>query len=171
MEQAGGGLPDHLEGRVRRTGEPHTVSPCGCESTALRIPEVAFVPAAVLTPPRPHEVGDPACGAPQTHQRITDLVVPKVAHGLFKCHATRRPGAGVRWLLVLASRSGCRWCWFRVSVWRSPPLASAWLRSPSAGGSRPLPVPSTPGAGALRSRNGQGPERHASRRWCGMWLR
>src|SRR6266566_1444003 len=78
---------DHLEGRVRRTGEPHTVSSCGCESTVPRIPEVAFVPPAVLTPPRPQDVGDPACvrRPPQTHQRITDLVVPNEAHG-------RRPG-------------------------------------------------------------------------------
>src|SRR6266568_3642478 len=82
---------DHLEGRVRRTGEPHTVSSCGCESTVLRPPEVAFVPPAVLTPPRPHEVGDPACGAPQTHQRITDLVVPIEAHGLFKCPCHAAP--------------------------------------------------------------------------------
>lgn len=37
------------------------MSSCGCESTVLRIREVAFVPPAVLTPPRPHEVGDPAC--------------------------------------------------------------------------------------------------------------
>ena len=68
-----------------------TVSSCGCESTVLRIPEVAFVPPAVLTPPRPHEVGDPACGAPQTHQRITDLVVPNEAHGLFKCPCHAAP--------------------------------------------------------------------------------
>ena len=48
---------NELVGRV-------SLTPCrraGCESTVLRIPEVAFVPPAVLTPPRPHEVGDPAC--------------------------------------------------------------------------------------------------------------
>jgi hypothetical protein len=51
---------DEFVGRV-------SLTPCrrgGCESTVLRIPEVAFVPPAVLTPPRPHEVGDPARGAP-----------------------------------------------------------------------------------------------------------
>ena len=47
-------------GRVSLT----PVSSCGCESTVLRIPEIAFLPPAVLTPARPHEVGDPACGAP-----------------------------------------------------------------------------------------------------------
>jgi hypothetical protein len=42
----------------------HTVSSCGCESTVLRMPAVAFVPPAVLTPSRPHEVGDPAVRRP-----------------------------------------------------------------------------------------------------------
>jgi hypothetical protein len=32
-----------------------------------------------------------ACGAPQTHQRITDLVVPNEAHGLFKCPCHAAP--------------------------------------------------------------------------------
>jgi hypothetical protein len=74
MEQAGEvNLPDHLERRVRRTGEPHTVSSCGCESTVLRIPEVAFVPPAVLTPPHPHEVGDPAC-VRRPHRLTSELL-------------------------------------------------------------------------------------------------
>ena len=51
MEQAG--EVDYLitwrDNGVRRTGEPHTVSSCGCESTVLRIPEVAVVPPAVLS--------------------------------------------------------------------------------------------------------------------------
>ena len=75
MEQAG--EVDYLitlEGqRVRRKGEPHTVSSCGCESTVLRIPEVAFVPPAVLTPPRPHEAGDPAC-VRRPHRLTSDLL-------------------------------------------------------------------------------------------------
>ena len=58
MEQAG--EVDYLitwrDNEFVATGEPHTVSSCGCESTVLRPPEVAFVPPAVLTPPRPHEL-------------------------------------------------------------------------------------------------------------------
>jgi hypothetical protein len=59
-----------------------TVSSCGCESTVLRIPEVAFVPPAVLTPPRPYEVGDPAC-VRRPHRLTSELLtgtrpVPRV---------------------------------------------------------------------------------------------
>ena len=61
------------DNEVRRTGDSHIVSSCGCESTVLRIPEVAFVPPAVLTPPRPHEVGDPAC-VRRPHRLTSELL-------------------------------------------------------------------------------------------------
>jgi len=74
MEQAGEvdyliTWTDEFVGRV-------SLTPCrraGANRRCFAFPEVAFVPPAVLTPPRPHEVGDPAC-VRRPHRLTSELL-------------------------------------------------------------------------------------------------
>lgn len=79
--------------------------------------------------------------------------------GCIRAAGRRNFGLAVA-VLSYSSRAGVSSAEVPGSGWCGSSLATAWLRSPAAGRSRTLPVPSAPGARApFRSRDGQGSER------------